>query len=150
MVCESAEATMTAQIHENLVLDGKRLTMASCPDLPEGHPRIVEVDPEVARTKPGSHMYFTTACWRGYRGTWKIARKRLYLTHLSGRKRLTGKAPLFADWVDDILRVPQGKLLRYVHMGFGSKYEQEIRLTIEKGVVTSRRVFDNRTHKYVS
>jgi hypothetical protein len=35
-------------------------------------------------------------------------------------------------------------MLQYVHMGFGSVFEQEIHIKIEKGVVVRSRVVDNR------
>ena len=34
-------------------------------------------------------------------------------------------------------RVPQGRLVDYRHMGFGSQYEADLLLTFEKGVLTS-------------
>ena len=40
--------------------------------------------------------------------------------------------------------MPQGELLHYVHMGFGSIYEKELHIKIEAGVVTKQRVIDNR------
>jgi hypothetical protein len=37
------------------------------------------------------------------------------------------------------VRIPQGKILKYVHMGFGSIYELDLFIKIEKGVVVSVR-----------
>ena len=36
------------------------------------------------------------------------------------------------------------KLLAYVHMGFGSVYEEELHIHVERGRVTGTRVYDNR------
>lgn len=41
--------------------------------------------------------------------------------------------PLLADWYSGDLRVPQGRLLDYVHMGYGSKYERYLILEIADG-----------------
>lgn len=48
-----------------------------------------------------------------------------------------------ADWFSGVLRVPQGELLRYVHMGFGSVYERELHISIDKGLVVSTDVILN-------
>jgi hypothetical protein len=39
---------MTAQIRENLILDGERISMAFCPPLPPYHARVVELTDEAA------------------------------------------------------------------------------------------------------
>ena len=43
------------------------------------------------------------------------------------------------------LRVPQGKLLAYFHGGYGSTYEDDLLISIEKGVVTGTNVRHNGT-----
>lgn len=136
---------MTAQIHEILILDGDETSMAFCPPLPDGHPGVVEVDPDSSSARDESEsILFSTACWRGYQGTWEIADDKLYLTRLRGRFRLRGDEPLLARWFSGVLRVPRGELLQYVHMGFGSVYEEEVHIRIEEGEVTETRVLDNR------
>lgn len=133
---------MTAQAHEWLILDGEQMSMACCPALPEGHPRIETVDPLPDARQCGTIL--STACWRQYIGTWEIADGRFYLKKIIGRYHLAGDAPLFADWYSGALIVPRGEQLKYVHMGFESIYEQELRIDILKGIVTGRRVVDNR------
>lgn len=49
---------------------------------------------------------------------------------------LTSKKPVFANWVNDNLTIVEGKLIDYVHMGYGSTYEKEYLLKIENGIVT--------------
>ena len=107
--------------------------MNYCPPIPK-HPSIVEVEVE--------KEYVCTACWRGYVGTWEIKEGRFYLVNLNGRFVLEG-GPLFAYWFTGVLRIPKGKLLRYVHMGFGSVFEEELHIKIEKGIVTNTRTIDN-------
>ncbi len=131
---------MTAQIHERLILEGEETTMACCPELPEGHPRLVAADPR----KAADPALTSTACWRGYQGTWEIKDGRLYLVSVSGRYALQGEEPLFAHWFSGTLRVPRGQVLRYVHMGFETVYERELYIKVEKGVVVGSWLVDNR------
>ena len=90
----------------------------------------------------------STACWRGYVGSWEIKNDKFYLTGLSGEYQLIGEEPLLADWFTGVIRVPQGEMLRYVHMGFGSVYEEELHIKIVKGKVVKRRKIDNRNKKH--
>ena len=127
---------MTAQIHENLIYEGEETTMMSCPPLPVDHPLVVQTDPPGTFAKPGvPSVVFSTACWRGYLGTWEVRGGRLYLVSVIGRYEMLGDEPLFAEWVSGVLIIPRGELLKYVHMGFESVYERELRLTVEAGVV---------------
>jgi len=87
---------------------------------------------------------FSTGCWRCYQGKWEIRDQRFYLVDLKGRLRLEEGPPLFAEWFTGTLRIPKGKRLHYVHMGFGSVYEEEIHVKIENGVVVEKKVIDNR------
>jgi hypothetical protein len=131
---------VTAQVPEQLLLDGVRVGMTSCPPLPERHPRIIEVAPgQRPRTEAGS-LANSTACWRQYIGTWEVRRGQLYLADLVGCYALTPGDPLPAAWLTGVLRIPRGEPLRYVHMGFESVFAQEFQLRIEQGIVTGRRV----------
>ena len=138
---------MTAQIHERLILDGDETSMAFCPPLPEGHPRIYEPSREDTVSDESDFILENTACWRGYQGAWEIKDGRFYLVDLRGRLRLRGGEPILADWFSGVLRIPKGEMLQYVHMGFGSVFEQEVHIKIENGVVVTTRVIDNRGGK---
>ena len=100
-----------------------------------------------------------TACWRGYIGTWEIKEDTLYLSDIKAWMRdEEGKAapvafeqvfpgktkPLKAEWFTGTLRIPQGKPIRYVHMGYQTVYEVDVFLTIEAGKVIGRQMVDNR------
>jgi hypothetical protein len=135
---------MTAQVPEELILDGEKVTMVSCPPLPVGHPRIIMVAPDEIAGDDVSPVVFSTACWRGYIGTWEIKDGKFYLVSLRGRYKLLGEEPVLADWFTGVLVIPRGELLQYVHLGFESVYEQEMQVKIEKGVVIETRVIDNR------
>jgi len=93
----------------------------------------------------------SSALWRGYVGTWEVRDARLYLIGLSGSLEDGTPATLrtlfpdfpdrvFAHWFSGIARIPQGKLLEYVHMGYGSKYERDLLLSFEKGVLQETQI----------
>jgi hypothetical protein len=139
---------MTAQIHEVLILDAEKTSMAFCPPLPHGHPRLFEPGPDEVVREPVEDFLYSTACWRGYQGTWEIKDGRFYLVALRGRFQLRRGEPILADWFSGVLRVPRGERLLYVHMGFGSVYEQEVHIKIENGRVMTTKVIDNRGRKH--
>lgn len=136
---------MTAQAHENLILDGEATTMMTCPPLPHDHPRVRQAWPpgEYGPKEGVPSVVFSTACWRGYIGTWEVKEGRLYLVGLQGRCETVGAEPIPADWVSGWLVVPRGELLEYVHMGFESVYEEELHIRFEAGAEVERRVVVN-------
>ena len=127
---------MTAQVSETLWYQGKKQGMCSEPlndyfNLAGERPKFAEMD---------------TSCWRGYVGEWEIRDDRLYLIGLDGRLENGKEANLesifpgfpdrvFAHWFSGTVRVPEGKLLDYVHGGYLSTYERDLLLTFEKGVL---------------
>jgi hypothetical protein len=142
---------MTAQIAEEFLYEGNWVRM--CAEPLEDYFRIV-----------GKHPRFfmpCTALWRGYVGTWEIIDDRLYMVRLQG---LDGRQAIleedgsavtletlfpgypervFANWYSGTLRIPQGKLLEYIHMGYGSTYERDVLLVLKKGVVVGKFVQSN-------
>jgi hypothetical protein len=48
-----------------------------------------------------------------------------------------------ADWFSGELRIPGGKMIQYVHMGYGSVYEREIILKVVDGRIASESVNEN-------
>lgn len=133
---------MTAQIHELLILNGEETSMAFCPLLPENDPRIVELtDDEI----DCENIILSTACWRQYLGTWEIKNDKFYLLNIDGRFKLADDTPVFADWFTGTLKIPQGKRLEYVHMGYESVYEKEVQIRIEKGIVTDSKTIHNQS-----
>lgn len=135
---------MTAQLAEILHYEGKEHAMCDNP----------------------LHLYFrlagiennfespSSALWRGYVGIWEILDGRLYLIGLDGRLK-NGMAAnvatffpnypdrVFAHWYSGELRLPHGKMLKYVHGGYLSVYEEDVLLTLDKGVVTHIEVRNN-------
>ena len=104
----------------------------------------------------------STACWRGYQAKWQIIDNQLYLTEiysccysddkikanlteLFGEKCINGIVK--ADWVIADILAPQGELLYYVHMGYGSLYEKELELNIKNGLLIGTKIYDNTKSK---
>jgi hypothetical protein len=135
---------MTAQIGERLIYDGREVSMCSEPlgDYFAFGGRNPEFESNC------------TALWRGYVGTWEIVGDRLYIVSLNGSLKDGTEATLetvfpgypdrvFAHWYSGTLRIPEGKQLEYVHMGYASTYERDRFLKIEKGVVVGSHVRQN-------
>lgn len=139
---------MTAQIREKLIIEEKESSMAFCPPIPDKHPMIkvlsTEEISEGIKEERISSFVLSTGCWRGYIGSWKLKGGKLYLVDVRGRYYYDGDEPIFANWVTCGLRIPDGELLQYVHMGFGSVYEYENHIKIENGIVIQERRIDNR------
>jgi hypothetical protein len=135
---------MTAQIGEKLIFEGREVSMCSEPlgdffALGGNHPGF---------------QFNCTALWRGYVGTWEIANDRLYMVGLTGTLKDGSEARLetlfpgypdrvFAHWYSGTLRIPEGKQVEYVHMGYASTYERDRFLKIEKGVAIGCHVIQN-------
>jgi hypothetical protein len=105
------------------------------------------------------YEYHSTSLWRGYVGTWAIESVRLYLKAMQRCKRVDGKLTnvgledlfpgypdgVFAHWFTGELRCPRGALLKYVHGGYLSIYEEDLFIRVQRGVVIDERVVRNGT-----
>jgi hypothetical protein len=77
---------MTAQVREKLIYNGDTHWMAS------------EPLSSYLKTKPDiKFVICTTACWRGYFGTWEIIDDELYLVELDGKNK--GYVPVGLSYV---------------------------------------------------
>lgn len=94
--------------------------------------------------EPPTSPVFSTACWRNYIGTWEIKNNKFYLVSLEGRYKLINNDPIFAEWFDGELIVPQGKILHHAPFtDFDTVYESERLIRIKNGKVIGSRVIDN-------
>jgi hypothetical protein len=132
---------MTAQISEHLIFEGQEVALLSNP---------LNDYFALGGSNPGFEST-STALWRGYVGTWEILNDRLYLLELRGTLKSGDDATLesvfpgfkdrvFAHWFSGRLRIPQGKRLEYVHMGYASTYERDVLLTLQNGVVLTKKI----------
>ncbi len=67
----------------------------------------------------------------------------LVLKEIIGRYNKIDKEPLFAEWFTGVIRIPKGKFLKGVNMGFGSIYEKETHIKIERGKVIKQKEISN-------
>jgi hypothetical protein len=95
---------VTQQLHENMIYEGKEVSMFSFPGFPDEHPRIIELTDKQIWEK-GEPRKVSSNCWRGYIGSWEIKDGRLYLLDLERDYELEGEEPLFAEWVSDELHI---------------------------------------------
>lgn len=145
----------TAQIPERIVYEGTEGFLFTSPlesYFSKENPR-----PEFASPH--------TACWRGYVGAWEIREDTLYLSDIKAwmrdedgkaapvgfEKVFPGKSkPLKAEWFTGTLRIPRGKPIKYVHMGYQTIYEYDVFLRVEAGKVIDRQMVDNRNKVHTS
>ena len=139
---------MTAQYRENLTYNGKEYGLATEPLKPY-------------LDEHGFEFYaWSTACWRGYKGSWLIENDKLYLVGFhgwvlesSGENRgsycvdmsylFPGQEKVFAEWFSGELRIPHGEMLQYYHMGYASVYEKELYLEFKNGCLVGQREIVN-------
>ncbi len=135
---------MTAQMGERLIYQGREVSM--CTEPLNDYFALGGERPDFSAPH--------TALWRGYIGTWEILDDRLYLIELAGQLENGAEATLatlfsdypqrvFAHWYSGTLRVPEGKVIEYVHAGYGSNYERDRFIKIEKGIVVDKSVRHN-------
>lgn len=151
----------TAQVPDKLILDSKEVLLFENP-----------LDPWLEKNPPKPEFcYYDIANssnnWRGYQATWKISGDRLLLLEVAKRRSVPKwrgwlslrdyeyravpvewymagkKLPVFAEWYSGRLRIPQGEMTRYVHMGYGSEYERELLIEIKNGVLVARAEISN-------
>lgn len=133
---------MTAQAGELLIYKGEETSMA--------------VEPLNQYLKNRNDIKFispSTACWRGYYGEWEIKDNLLYLiglkAYIEGYREVDlnylfpSQKEVVANWFTGKLRVPHGKLLDYVHMGYASLYERDLILEIKNGKLVSEYIVNN-------
>ncbi len=139
---------MTAQFGENLLYQGRDVPMYTNPL--SDYFEMTGIRPQFKEN--------CTALWRGYIGTWEIVDNRMYLIDINGTLEDDTDVSLatifpefpsrvFAHWYSGTIRIPRGDRIEYVHMGYGSTYEMDLLLDVEKGVVVDTRVRSNRTER---
>ena len=135
---------MTAQVTEVLHYKGERLSMRTEP-LSEYFAQM-GLSPDFQRS--------SSACWRCYVGKWEILLDRLYLVGLNATYTdgiavtLESLFPGFTDrvyahWYTGVINIPQGEMTEYIHMGYASRYERDLFLAIENGIVVNTQLRDN-------
>ena len=136
---------MTAQFHEQIVINNELFGL--CTEPLQIYLGLMKNPPEFD--------WCCTACYRGYMGTWVIKENKLYLTKIevggppfstlkNWREMFNKKVgDIKAEWYSGVLRIPKGDVLEYVHGGYGSKFERDLFITIEKGNVIKEEEVQN-------
>jgi preprotein translocase subunit SecE len=133
---------MTAQAGERLIFKGEETWMAAEP-----------LNQYLQNRNDINFVSPSTACWRGYYGQWEIKDNKLYLielkAYLEGYREVgldylfPRQNTVFANWFSGKIRIPQGEMLDYVHMGYASLYERDLILVFENGLLTNEYIVDN-------
>jgi hypothetical protein len=143
---------MAAQLPDKILLNGTIQQLYSNP-----------LEHYWARMEKKRPLFFPLPnCRRGYVATWEVRDGQLFLKDIDGnyeRARLFfgkesarysakilfpksgGNKLIKANWFSGKLRVPQGKMTIYDE-DYGSRFEQEIIITIEKGNITKMVTID--------
>jgi len=124
---------MTAQVCDSLMIEDQEHRL---------HCEPLEMFWNIYRPKP-AFAPLHTGCWRGYIASWKVEDSKLYLTGIDTKNENLkmdkifpdSKGPVFADWVTGKLKIPQGELLEYVHLFYQSKFESDLFLLVDNGLI---------------
>lgn len=147
----------TAQFPDKINYNGKEYNLNSNP---------LEVYFEKNPNKRPKSEVRSSALWRGYVATFEIIDNQLFLkdieiqyrdTTSKGSNNSNWKSVLnevFADqkniqvdWYTGLLVLPQGKVVNYVHMGYGSTYQHYTILELNKGVLTQEKQFKRKAYE---
>ncbi len=98
----------------------------------------------------------STACWRGYKAIWELKNDSLFLRKITSchkdcgleikdadLKKMFGTENVFANWFTGEIIIPQGKQVKYIHMGYASIYEKELHISFKNGLQTNERTVSN-------
>lgn len=139
-------ALATAQEGDRIMVDGESRFLQTEPLAP--HLKRIE-------WRPPEKAAISSANWRGYLAHWAIEDERLVLQDVT--MRMHGEEPreittvsilgsLFPDdsrvvatWYSGALVIPEGKVINYQHLGYGSTFERYQVFRITDGVVTEHR-----------
>lgn len=154
----ASNALATAQYPDKILYDGKEYSL---------HTNPMELYFIKHPEKKPKREIISTALWRGYVATFEVKDKSPVLKDIEidvpretedGKSDCTWKSVkdtvvpkgkvLQIDWFTGILVLPYGKLVRYVHMGYGSTYSNYILLEIEGGKLTGERKLDYKQYAH--
>lgn len=141
----------TAQYPDKIIYNGKKYNLHNNP-----LEAYFEKNPD-KRPKGG---IISTALWRGYVATFEVKDNQLFLKDIEIEYQDTTSKESYnfkwrsvinevfpdqknikIDWLTGLLIIPHGKLVNYVHMGYGSTYENYILLEIDKGNLKKEKRF---------
>jgi hypothetical protein len=148
----------TAQYPDKIFYNGKKYALHTNP--------MEEYFKRFPDRKPKSGI-ISSALWRGYVATFEISDNSLFLKDVeievskeTGDKRsfetewksvlpevVPDNKKLKIDWFTGLLVLPYGEVVNYVHMGYGSTYENYILLEIDKGDFKRAKEYDHKQYE---
>lgn len=147
----------TAQYPDKIIYNGKEYKLHSNP--------MEDYFEKFPDRKPKTTI-MSSALWRGYVATFEISEKSLMLKDISievskksGKNSfdtewksvlaevVPDKKPLKIDWFTGLLVIPFGEIVNYVHMGYGSTYENYILLEISNGDFVKAKEYDYKSYE---
>lgn len=146
----------TAQYPDKIIYNGKEYMLHSNP--------MEEYFKKFPDKKPKSGM-MSSALWRGYVATFEIADNALCLKDIEIQVQkknskswetewksvlsevISDGKKLKIDWFSGLLVLPHGNLVAYVHMGYGSTYENYVLLEIANGDFKKAKEFDYKEYE---
>lgn len=146
-------AFATAQFPDKIIYNGKEYKLHTNP-MEEYFQKYPEKRPKKAS--------ISTALWRGYVATFEVRNGQVYLKDIQievydttslnyiWQSVLKDVFPeqkeIKIDWLTGILVIPHGKMVNYVHMGYGSTYKKYILLEIDKGDLKKEKRFNHKVY----
>lgn len=150
-------AMATAQFPDKLIYKGKEYALHSNP--------LEDYFDKNPYKRPKGGMV-STALWRGYVASFEFIDSQLYVKDIQIEVRDSGSRESYktkwksvlkevfpgderikTDWVTGILVIPYGKLVNYVHMGYGSTYEKYILLEIGNGDLKKEKKYNYKEYE---
>jgi len=135
---------MTIQVQEIIKIDGEFQVLLSRPFEPFLKALEVKLVP------------ISTACWRGYIGTWELVNNVLYLTGIKLNYHEEDEEKLIplklydviyqATWYTGELKIGIGRLI-YIGDNYQPLYEKEMICTVEGGLITNHDIVKNKVPK---
>ena len=158
-VCSGAHQKMAAQLPDMIMLGPRKMDLYTNP-LEAYWEKTGKKKPDF---KPAGN------CLRGYIACWSIEGNRLLLIGIRGAqyantlffgkklvetnlKRVFPKSKangVLANWFSGKLRVPAGQMTQYGNDQYNSRFEKEIIITVDKGVVMKMVTLDYAKQKLV-
>lgn len=147
----------TAQYPDKIIYNGKEYNLNSNP-----LESYFEKNPD----KRPKAQVMSTALWRGYVATFEVKDNQLFLKEIEIQYRDTTSKESYnykwrsvinevfpdqkeikIDWLTGLLVIPHGKLVNYVHMGYGSTYKKYILLEFDNGDLKTEKKFDYKEYE---
>jgi hypothetical protein len=150
-VCFVSEALATAQCSDIIVLAGEKYSLNSNP--------LEAFFAKYPERRPQGGVV-STALWRGYVATFEVRGEHLVVADIEiekSEKKSNGKdttvwqsvlEDVFPDtservcsYCSELLIIPMGEMISYVHMGYSSQHERYKLLLVQAGIVQKSRDF---------